>query len=273
MKTSYYFPKALFIFLITIATSTYSQTSVQDLPHFKKIVVSPYINLMLIKGEEEKIELTSTNVEIEKINIVVNRGILKIYLDGARLWPKNEKTRIGGKKYIQERYKDVSINATITYQELKALQINGEGKVQCSEKLENEKFKLSSIGESVVHLDLIHAEKLKIRSIGENKIRILTGNVENIKTKLIGENDVTINSGRVDNIKTRLIGENTVNLENVFIEFSKCSAIGENKLDCNSKEYLKVLLIGESEITQFGEAKIRKIGIGENDCKYAYNKN
>lgn len=267
MKAIHHFLIVLCIFL---AANTYSQTTVEDLPHFDKVVASPYINVKLVKGDEEKIVIEATNVELEKINVEVNRGTLKIYLDGARLWPKNEKTKIEGEKYKQEKYKDVSIYATITYQDLKAIKIRGEGEVNCSDKLGNEKFKLSTIGETKVSLDFILAEKLRIRSIGENEIKIASGNAEKVKTKMIGENELTMNSGKVDNVKTKLIGENAVNLENVLIDYTKYSAIGENNLDCNSKELLKVIFIGESHITQFGKAKIRKMGIGENDYHYAY---
>ena len=251
MKTTVIKFSIVFIFFFMVGISNlYSGTISKELPHFKKIVTGPYINLKLIYGEAEKIDLKVHNIDPEKLNIEVKHGTLRIYLDEAMCWPKNERYKNDNNRY--ELYRDAEVFVTITFRELKALKVTGEEIVSCPSSIRGKEFKLNTIGETRVFMESIQVGNLKIRSIGENEIRIL--------------------SGRTGNSHIRLIGENTINMESVFSGNTKCLTIGENELDCNSEDEIRVFTIGESAITQYGEARFRKMGIGENNYSYAFKR-
>ena len=238
-------------FLFISLYSVSGQQIEKDLPEFNRIVISPYISLEIIQGNKEHIRIKAENIDTAKINIAVRHGKLRIYLDDAKYLPKNEKSRKGKEKYIQEMYRNVQIYATVTYKELKSLAVIGEELVSCQGGIKNTSFKLRTIGETKVFFENSEVEKLIIKSIGENEISIASGKVMACKTKLIGENRV-----RIDQVKAMK---------------AKFSSIGENEMDCNAEEKLSIRTIGESELIQHGKAKIHKgLRIGENKFTYAF---
>lgn len=249
MKTTGIKFSMVFIFFFMIGISNlHSETISKELPHFKKIIAGPYINIKLVHGETEKMDIKVHNIDPEKVNVEVQHGTLRIYLDEAKYWPKNE--RYKGDNKVYEMYRDVEVYVTITFRELKALKVMGEEIVNCTSAIKGEEFRLNTIGETRVFMESIEVENLKIRSIGENEVRIL--------------------SGRTGNSRIRLIGENRINMESVFTGNTRCLTIGENELDCNSEYEFRVFTIGESVITQYGEARFRKMGIGENNYSYVW---
>lgn len=250
MKTTIGMFKAIIFFLLISFPPISGQQIEMDLPEFNRIVLSPYIELKLIEGDEEYIRIEAENIDPGKINIIVNHRKLRIYLDDAKYLPKNETSRKGKEKYIREMYRDAQIYATVTYKEIKSLAVMGEEQVSCKGSIKNNSFKLRTIGETNVLIEDIEVETLKIKSIGENEINIAAGEVIVCITKLIGENKVSIVQMKA---KT-----------------ARFSSIGENEMNCNAEEKLRIRTIGESELVQYGKAKIRKgFRIGENEFTYA----
>lgn len=251
MKTTIGIFNAITFFLLIGFSSISGQQIEMDLPEFNCIVLSPYIELKLIQGDEENIRIEAENIDPEKINIIVSHRKLRIYLDDAKYLPKNETSRKGKEKYIQEMYRDVQIYATVTYKKIKSLAIMGEEQISCKGSINNNSFKLRTIGEANVLIENIKVETLKIKSIGENEINIASGEVIVCTTKLIGENKVS--------------------MVQMKAKTARFSSIGENEMDCNAEEKLRIRTIGESELVQYGKAKIRKgFRIGENEFTYAF---
>ncbi len=251
MKTKIYQIVIATLLLSSITLCSYSQTFSRKLPHFDKIIVNPHINLTLEQDKNETIEITSKNVDSNKIIIKVNHGNLKIYLED---WNKYEKIREGNKRKKRDRYENAIVNVNVTFSQLTALVVKGEEQVKCQGNIENELFRLRAYGEAKLFLQHVEATHLKI--------------------KLYGENKLAIQSGEVTRCKSKLYGENKIDLANVPSQTTLCSAFGESKFTCNSGDRFRVCSFGESKFTQYGKAKIRRIiALGENQYLYASNQN
>jgi len=67
------------VFLLTIPLFISAQDT-RQLDHFDEIIVSGTVNLTLTEGDEEKMEITSSNGNYSNVKVHVNEGILKINL-------------------------------------------------------------------------------------------------------------------------------------------------------------------------------------------------
>src|SRR3954471_7598890 len=73
--------------LFSIAVT--AQTKIVD--HFSKVIVSPYIQVTFVQGDEESVTINDIKVDQNKLHIEVSDKTLRIWLEGAKDIPKNEK--------------------------------------------------------------------------------------------------------------------------------------------------------------------------------------
>src|SRR5438034_618823 len=83
LKTSF----ATFLVLFAITTSAQKKA----VAHFDKVILSPYIQVTFMQGDEENVMIDTIKVDQSKLHIEVTNKTLHIYLDGAKTIPKNEK--------------------------------------------------------------------------------------------------------------------------------------------------------------------------------------
>ncbi|WP_157637684.1 GIN domain-containing protein [Flexithrix dorotheae] len=220
----------------------------QELPLFEKILVSPNINLVLEKGNKEAIRFESIGIKEEKIKFEIKGKRLRIYLDGAKVFPKNKKIKNGGWKQKMNIYEGVSVTAYVTYKTLRKLEFRGEEKAVCKTLIEAKKFVVKVYGEGEVKLAFVETTKLKANLKGENRLRIESGNAYKQVYKSFGEN--------------------IVKTENLLSQKTKVKSYGEGRLAFNSSEKVKVTSFGEVDIRYEGTAKLKKgIILGESDIR------
>ncbi|MBT33404.1 MAG: hypothetical protein CMO01_27395 [Thalassobius sp.] len=229
-----------FLFSIVIASSaSYAQSFEKDLSTFNKIILSPEINLELVKGDREFIKIEYQGVEEDKINAIVNGKTLKIFLDNARITPKHLKSKNSYYWNMKESiYKNAQVTAYVTYQTLRNLQVRGEKNVIINDLLKEDKFTLKTMGQTQIVLSDIELKKLKVVAYGENQLVVKKGKAHKQVFKLFGEN---------------LIASKDLNGEKV-----KTNLYGENKIVLNANEKLKVNAFGESKILNKGDGVNRK---------------
>jgi len=104
--------------------------------HFTKVIVSPYIQVTFVHGDEETITINDIIVEESKLNIEVNDQTLRIYLDGAKDIPKYEKVYSNGHKESHPLYEKTSVAATVTYKTLSSLSLRGEETQLCKSAID-----------------------------------------------------------------------------------------------------------------------------------------
>jgi hypothetical protein len=226
----------LAILLITFTLpSLLAQEITRDLKSFRKIIVSPKINLILEQGESEHIRLTHSNVDAEKINIKVQGNTLRIYLEDAKVTEKMY--RVGGNQK-RSIYHNASVTAYVTYKELEHLEIRGNQELTCNSPLTAERFTL--------------------KAYGENDINLASLKTEYLRTSLFGGNDLNIKTGKAEYQKYKLFGENEINTEDLKSFSATTTIFGESRIKLNTQDNLKVNAFGESQVSYNGNASVNK---------------
>jgi hypothetical protein len=237
-----------FLLVITTLQASMAQEIAYDLSAFKKIVVSPKINLILEKGDRESIRLTYANVSPDKINIQVRHKTLRLFLDDARVTERNEKVGWYGKRSI---YNEVIITAYVTYIDLEHLEIRGNQELTCNGP--------------------IQAEKFTLRAYGENEVRLSSVKTAYLKTSLYGENKLVIKGGKAQFQKYRLYGQNHIDSRELKSFATAATSYGESKIKLNTQDNLRISAFGESRISYLGNASInRGLIFGDTKINKAY---
>jgi hypothetical protein len=224
--------------LTLIGFCALSQEIQKDLKPFTKIIASPRVNVILVKGEQESIRLVYSGVSENFINIEVNGKTLHIYLDYAKKVEKNIKNYRGNGHSWEGIYKGATITAYVTYRNLKLLEMRGNQNLTCEGAIDSERFTL--------------------RAYGENQITLASLKTEYFKASLYGENDLKIKSGKVLEQRYRIFGENKIDTREMKSEYTSTSIFGVGNLKINSTEEVRVNAFGEPKIYVDGGGHINR---------------
>lgn len=236
--------KYLLILIVFAFHSAFGQT-VRKVNPFSKIIISPNIAVTFIEGNEEKVTIDKSTVGEEKIHIEVNDRTLRIYLDGQKELPKNEKTNKNGYKEKESLYKGTVVTATVTYKILDNLSIRGEEKQVCQSLLKG-KFSLKVYGESHVIFESADLDQLTATMYGESSLDIKTGTIK--EQRFIAYGESVFNCFAVKNQSTRI------------------TAYGDATFEINSSDAIKITSYGDAQLKYKGTAQISK-GINIGDVK------
>lgn len=227
----------LVIALMLAFAGSFGQT-ITALRHFNKVIVSPHIAVTFVEGNEESVSVEKCSVPMEKLNITVKNGTLRIYLDGAKDVEKNETTWEDGYKHKHPLYHGTIVTATVTYQTLDNLSIRGEETQLCKSPLKGDKFRLRVYGESHVYLNEVDLGELQATLYGESLLEVKAGSVADQEYTVYGESK----------INTLGINGNT----------SKLTAYGEADFRINVSDEIKITAFGEASLAYTGNPRINK---------------
>jgi hypothetical protein len=230
------FKTLLPVFFSLIAVAASAQTKMTS--PFNKIIVSPYIQVTLVQGDQESVTVNNIHVDTGKLHIEVNDKTLRIYLEGAKDFPKNEKDYSNGYKETHPLYRNTSVVATITYKTLEALSLRGEDDQLCKSPINGDKFILKIYGESNVTFNEMNLEKLAATLYGESTLEIKAGSVKDQKYTCYGEGK--INSLSIDGSTSRV------------------TAFGRANFKLNVTDRIKITSYGEAELYYKGNPAIEK---------------
>jgi hypothetical protein len=169
----------MFVF---ITQASYGQTG--PVKQFHKVIISPYIQVTFIQGDEESVTINKIIVDSNKLYVEVRRGMLWLYLDGAKDFPHNPQNH--------SLYPDHAVIATVVYKKLDALSLRGEETYLCQSPLSADHFNLRVYGESTVNFTEVHIAKMYTTIYGESteaRLRYM-GNPEIVKGIHIGGVDM-----------------------------------------------------------------------------------
>lgn len=232
--------KKLSILLLMLPFLTLSQNQkVIALDPFSSISIHPYFEVELKEGNEESIEIVSSDVSHNKINIDYSGKTLHVYLDDAK---------VSFRKMFDsddfDRYRGRKVVAIITYKKLDMLTVYGEEKITMEDPIEQSNFRLKVYGEVDLRIASLLTSKLKVSMYGDNKLKIADGEVPTQSYSLYGDNEI-----------------HAKNLEGGEL---KLSNFGDNKLYVGWQDYLKVTAFGDVLISCLGNPELdRRITIGE----------
>lgn len=239
------------LMVIFTAISGTAQERTFQVKDFEKVIVSPHIEVTLVKGDEASVKIEDAKVSIDKINVEVQGSTLRVYLDGAKTVTKSERVSTNNWNGKRPIYKGTMARATITFQTLNNLSVRGEEIVRCKSELDQEALRLSLYGETKVYFNGLILNDLTVAIYGSSYLEIANGKVGRQVFRAYGESEV-----------------NTIAMDN---EETKITAYGESNFRLKVTDRLKVTCYGETTINYkgdpdvdngiiIGEAKVRKIG-------------
>lgn len=224
---------ALFAFAATAATA---QT--KTVQHFTKVIVSPYIQVTFVEGNEESVTINNITVDESKLHIEVSDQTLRIYLDGAKDVPKYEKDYANGIKETHALYQNTTVTATVTYRAFTSLSLRGEETQLCKSPIDASKFTLKIYGASDVTFNELNAQELETTVYGEASLNIKAGSVQEQKYTCYGE-------GRINSLSLK--GNS-----------SRIIAYGDADLQLNVSDRIKITSYGDARLHYKGDPEIVK---------------
>lgn len=227
--------------VVFFAQFSFGQTHVG---HFSKVIVSQNIAVTFVEGNDESVTVDKSTVSNNKIHIEVSNNVLRIYLDGQKELPKNEKSYENGFKEKQPLYKGTVVTATVSYRTLNALSIRGEETQVCKSLLKQDNFKLKIYGESHVIFEQVNLENLQATLFGEGSLEIKSGTVRDQNFIAYGDSEV----------KNFAINGTT----------AKITAYGDANFQVNASEAIKFTAFGDAKLQYKGNPEIkRELNIGD----------
>jgi hypothetical protein len=219
--------KILFsILLLLMAMAATAQT--KNTGPFNKVIISPYIQATFVQGNKESVTINDIDVDVNKLHIEVNDNTLRIYLEGAKDFPKNEKDYSNGYKETYPLYNKTSVVATVTYKTLEALSVRGEENIICESPVNGNKFTLKIYGEPNVAFNEMNLQQLSATLYGEGTLEIKAGSIKDQKYVCYGEGK--INSLAIEGNTSRLTAYGTADFKLNISDRIKITAFGEAKL-------------------------------------------
>ncbi|MDO6431961.1 head GIN domain-containing protein [Flavitalea sp. BT771] len=219
--------KTLFVITFLFAATLAAGAQTISVDHFNKVIISPYIKVVFEQGETESVTVNRLLVDSSKLHIEVHGGTLRIYLEGAKDIPYNDKSYNN-----KGLYPNHAVVATVTYRALKTLSLRGAETHLCQSPLTANKFALRVYGASTVVFTEMRVRKLR--------------------AVIYGESTLEIQSGKADEQHFTCYGEGRINTTAITGRTGKITSFGEAEFSMNVSDRIK--------ITAFGDAKLRYMG-------------
>ena len=211
---------------------------------FDKIIVSPHIEAVFVKGTSPKIEVMDINVPLEKFNYEISNKTLQVYLEGAKTVTKQNKYKHNGYKQRIPIYKNTVARVKITYVDVEVFSLRGEEKITFDSPLDQ--------------------EVCTLRIYGESEVLVKEAQLENLRVAIYGESHLVVDAGNITNQKITAYGSSKVRTLNVATKNAKVTAYGEGTYQIAVSDRLKVTSYGEANVLYKGSPDLKKgIVIGE----------
>ncbi len=230
--------------LIICSAQAFAQQTAMKVKPFEKIVINPFIEVILVQGEDEKVEFSYENIGEESLNAEVRGNTLHVFLEDAEITWRMIKHDFD----TPRSYEYAKVKATITFKTLNDIEVRGEETLICESTLS--------------------ARNLTIRAYGENDLQIADIDADNFKMTLYGENIVRIAGGATYRQTINTYGVNIVKTDAMESVLARSKSFGENRISINATDHLDVTQFGEGEVHYAGNPVIgRKLIFGEGSVR------
>ena len=234
--------------LLFLNSNLHAQKTIKLDSDFDKIVVSPHIEAVFIKGNEPSIEVVDINVPIEKFSYELYKGTLQVYLEGAKTYTKNKKIVIRNAERKVPLYKGRVAKVIITYTDVKIFSLRGEEKISFQTPLVQ--------------------KECTLRIYGKSEVTINTVEVDRLDVSIYGDSLLNMEKGSIQKQKITAYGASTVMASDVISEETKLTAYGDGIFKFNVSEKIKVSSYGEATVLYKGDAVLKKgIVIGKSKIR------
>ena len=234
----------LLVFMSGVASA---QSGLVD--RFHKVIISPYIQVTFIQGDQESVTINHIGVDSSKLHVEVHGGTLRMYLDGAKEIPHNQQYYSNeGNQQNHHLYPNHAVIATVVYRKLDAVSLRGE--------------------ETNIFQSTLSADKFYLRVYGESKVVFTEVHISKMHTTIYGESSLDIESGEVKKQYYTCYGEGKINTTAITGQAAKVTAFGEAEFRVNVSDRIKITAFGEAKLRYMGNPAIVKgIHIGEVDLQ------
>ena len=225
--------------LLLVAATSYSQTI--NTRSFHKVIISPYIEATFVQGDQEKVVINRSDVDPDKLHIESSNGTLRIYLEGAKVIPRE--ARDNRRNRHRPLYPGHAVTATIYYKKLDAVSLRGDERFTFNSPLSAKRFTLKLYGEPEITFSEVH--------------------IDDLRTTIYGEGSVEMQSGSVNKQSYTCYGEGKVNTTAVSSAEAKLTAYGEADFSLNVSGRIRITSFGEASLRYKGNAQVVKgINVG-----------
>ncbi len=234
--------------LLFINSNLNAQKTIKLNASFDKIIVSPHIETIFIKGNEPSIVIEDINVPLEKFKYELKKGTLQVYLEGAKTYTKNKKIVHRDYKRKVPLYKNRVATVTITYVAVNTFSLRGEEKMVFQTPLAQEDCKLLIYGKSEVTINTVKVDRLNV--------------------SIYGDSFLTMEKGTIKKQKITAYGASKVMAADVVSKEIKITVYGSGTFQLNASEKIKISSYGEATVLYKGDASLKKgIVIGESTIR------
>lgn len=229
--------------ILTLGTTAQAQVIEEErqLTSFSKIVISPWIDVELIKSDKEFVQLEIHNIDPNDVNTRISGRTLKLFLSDAKIYVKRRKRDYRDEADVMFRtqgYSKGRVKAKVYYRDLSKIEVRGDGYLICKDVIEAERFRITAYGDLDVDLAEVRADKIKGVFYGDSKFKIENGQAYKQKYVSYGENVVIADNVESTKVKTVLYGE--------------------NRVEVKASEQIKISSFGESELAFYGRPRIKR---------------
>ena len=232
--------------LIVGMESTNAQSKTYDVSSFDEIIVSPHIEVVFEKADQESVVIEYIDVPYEKLNVEVKGRTLHVYLDDAKVYTKSKKVKYDDYKGKDAVYDGTVVTARIYYKDLELISLRGDETHKLNSELTGGKFKMNLYGEPKVYVSSMDLDEFHATLYGEAYLEVQEGKAMAQKIVSYGESEV-----------------NTLGVNNTS---AKITAYGEGRVRLAVSDELKVTAYGEASVHYRGNPTVNK-GIVIGDAK------
>lgn len=214
------------------------QSKTIDVDSFDEVIISPHLEVVFKKGNEESVTVNELKVPMNKLNLEVKRNTLHVYLEGAKITTETKKVMVDGSMRKVPIYKGTQGKLVVTYKDVETFSLRGE-----------EKFVFDST---------LSKNKMKFNIYGESQIEVKEAQIDELRVAIHGESSFEIKKGKIKKQRFTAYGESMVNTLGVNNETTKITAYGDGDYKFNISERLKITSYGESNISYKGNGEVKK---------------
>ncbi|OAD45984.1 GIN domain-containing protein [Polaribacter atrinae] len=237
-----------FLSLLFLNNNANAQETIPLSTNFNKIIVSPHIEAVFIKGTKASIVIEAISVPVKKFKYELNKGTLQVYLEGAKTYTKNKKRVTKNYEKKVPLYNNRVVSLIITYVDVDLFSIRGEEKITFQTPL--------------------NQNKCILRLYGKSEVTIPTIEVDNLDISIYGDSFLKMEKGNVNKQKIKAYGASKVMATEVLTRETKITAYGNGIFQLHASELIKVNSYGEATILYKGNGQLKKgIVIGESTIR------
>jgi hypothetical protein len=234
--------------LLFLNNAAKAQETIKLSARFNKIIVSPHIEAVFIKGNTASVVIENISVPLEKFKYELDKGTLQVYLEGAKTYTKNKKIITKNNKQKVPLYSNRVVKVIITYVDVDLFSLRGEEKITFKTPINQKECKLRIYGKSEVTINSIDVDKLDVSIYGDSFLKMEKGTIKSQKITAYGA--------------SKVIASDVVSKE------TKITVYGDGTFQFNVSNKIKVNSYGEATILYKGNAQFKKgIIIGESTIR------